>query len=182
MNFNLAHQVCGWTDEDTTVKGLLKNSAHGSHGISWRMRIEAQTHTQTQKKNCGSGGFLFCFEEVPRKCRGSANKVPTAFSQTNSSRLIQDPKNSKKNWAFWAISKKNWKVEKPQKIIQKNMGSQANISDTPFDQNSPGHPEVSVLWLLKQTQKQTWRFYDWPGPEGRVCENHPKKNVITAQY
>ena len=108
------------------------------------MRIEAQTHTQTQN-NCGSGGFLFCFEEVPRKCRGSANKVPTAFSQTNSSRLIPDPKISKKFEPFWLFPKKTEKLKNHKKIIQKNMGSQTNISNTPFDQKSPGHPEVSVL-------------------------------------
>ena len=35
------------------------------------------------------------------------------------------------------------------------MSSQANISDTPFDQKTPGHPEVGVLRRHKQIDRQT---------------------------
>ena len=35
------------------------------------------------------------------------------------------------------------------------VSSQANISDTPFDQKSPGHPEVGVLNCHRQTDRQT---------------------------
>ena len=46
---------------------------------------------------------------------------------------------------------------------EKNVSSQANIKDTPFDQKSQGHPEVGVFNCHRQTDKQTSRLYDWIG-------------------
>ena len=40
------------------------------------------------------------------------------------------------------------------------MSSQANISDTPFDQKSPGHPEVDVLNCHRQTDRHTYGHGD----------------------
>ena len=52
------------------------------------------------------------------------------------------------------------KVAKTRKIIEaerkeKSVSSQANIRDTPFDQKSPGHPEVGVLNCHRQTDRHT---------------------------
>ena len=44
---------------------------------------------------------------------------------------------------------------------KKIVSSHANISDTPFDQKSPGHPEVGVLNLHRHTYIRTLQLYDW---------------------
>ena len=49
------------------------------------------------------------------------------------------------------VKKKIIKTEKNKQIVS----LQANISGTPFDQKSPGHPEMDVLNCHRQTNRQT---------------------------
>ena len=49
------------------------------------------------------------------------------------------------------------------KVDSQIVSSQANVSDTPFDQKSPGHPEVGVLNCYKHKNIQTYRPTDGHG-------------------
>ena len=63
-------------------------------------------------------------------------------------------------WVCWL--RKPEKVEKCNQSSKqkKNVSLQANISDTPFDQKSLGHPEVVDLQRHRATDRRTLRLYD----------------------
>ena len=141
------------------VEKIPTNSSYGKHLIARPMQIEVTIP------------FFFAFE-VP--CRASAADVPLKCKQPTATYLpLLTPPLSTVGWSKTTRFNNLWRKSAHTFYFFLIVSSQANITNTFFEQKSSRHPEVGVSQWHRQTNTQTnrWRLYDWICPEGQFSEN-----------